>query len=112
MHATPVHSHTSLVRSSPAARAVLTESPTRIELWFAERLEPAYSWMSVRSAATGARVDKEKTLVVGPEDPKRLSVAVFTLRPGEYTVHYRVTSVDGHVLESSFDFKVRARTDR
>lgn len=101
------HAHTSLVRSSPAARAILEMPPSRVELWFAERLEAAYSSMSVWSAS-GSRLDKQD-VVVGPDDPKRLSVGVFTLRPGAYTVRYRVLSVDGHVLESSFVFTVGLR---
>lgn len=99
--------HTSLVRSSPAARAILEVTPHRVELWFAERLEAAYSSVSVWSAS-GARVDKQD-VTVGPDDPKRLSVGVFTLRPGTYTVRYRVLSVDGHVLESSFVFTMGLR---
>ena len=35
--------HAVLVRSSPAHRAVLTQAPERVDLWFNERLEPAYS---------------------------------------------------------------------
>jgi hypothetical protein len=99
-------SHASLVKSSPAARAVV-EPPLKVELWFNERLEAAYSSLAVWSA-DGKRVDRQDVLV-GPDDPRRLSVGVFTLRPGAYTVKYRVLSVDGHVIESSFTFTVRLR---
>ena len=101
--------HAALVKSAPAARSVV-EAPLRVDLWFNERLEAAYSSLSVWDA-DGRRVDRQDVLV-GPDDSKRLSVGLFTLRPGAYSVRYRVLSVDGHVIESTFAFTVRFRTDR
>jgi methionine-rich copper-binding protein CopC len=98
--------HAALVKAAPAARAVV-DTPHRVDLWFNERLEAAYSSVSVWDAG-GTRVDRQDVLV-GADDPKRLSVGVAPLRPGSYTVRYRVLSVDGHVIESSFTFTVRTR---
>lgn len=102
-----VDAHAVLVKSSPARRAVLATPPSRVELTFNERLEPAYSAMTV-STADNARVDDSK-VVVGPEDPRRLSVGVSALKPGTYSVKFRVLSVDGHVVEGTFPFEVRPR---
>lgn len=99
--------HAALVKSAPAARSSV-DAPLRIDLWFNERLESAYSSLSVWDV-DGRRVDRQDVLV-GPDDPKRLSVGLFTLRPGAYTVRYRVLSVDGHVIESTFVFTVRLRS--
>jgi methionine-rich copper-binding protein CopC len=99
-------SHATLVKSTPAARAVLAEPPPRVEMWFSERIEAAYAELSVWSA-TGARVDRQNALV-GPDDARRLSVRLLTLRPGVYTVRYRVLSIDGHVITSTFPFTVSA----
>jgi copper resistance protein C len=96
-----------LVKSSPPARETLAEAPTRVDLWFNERLEPAYSRVSVVNGQ-GVRVDLG-IATVSPDDAKRLSVSLPTLGPGRYTVHYRVLSVDGHVVESSLDFTIRRR---
>src|SRR5258705_8097471 len=41
--APPAGAHASLVRSTPAHRAVLGQMPERVQLWFNERLEPAHS---------------------------------------------------------------------
>jgi methionine-rich copper-binding protein CopC len=98
-------SHAYLVRSTPAARAVVTRPPERVQLWFNERLEPAYSRVSVWRE--GQRVDAGDVEVAAAE-PTRLSVAVPPLPAGAYTVRYRVLSVDGHVVESQFGFTVRA----
>jgi methionine-rich copper-binding protein CopC len=102
-----VAAHAVLVKSSPARRAVLTVAPSRVELTFNERLEPAYSSVSV-AAADSARVD-DGNVVVGPEDPRRLSVGLAALKPGTYTVKFRVLSVDGHVVEGTVPFEVRPR---
>lgn len=101
-----VGAHASLVRSVPAHRAVLGQVPERVQLWFNERLEPAYSTVSVWNEA-GAQVDT-RDVTVGPDDPRRLSVTVETRQPGLYTVKYRVLSVDGHIVDNRFTFTVKA----
>src|SRR5262245_62426070 len=102
----PAASHAALLRSSPAARMAVSQSPPRVELWFSERLEPAYSSLSVWNES-GARVDGQDVMV-GPEDSHRLSVSLAPLPTGTYVVRYRVLSVDGHVLEASFTFTVKS----
>ncbi len=101
-----VGAHASLMRSVPAHRAVLGQVPERVQLWFNERLEPAYSTVSVWNEA-GAQVDA-RDVTVGPDDPRRLSVTVETRQPGLYTVKYRVLSVDGHIVDNRFTFTVKA----
>jgi methionine-rich copper-binding protein CopC len=84
--------HASLVRSSPAARATLTRSPERVDLWFNERVEPKFSRVSVLNDQD--QVVDTGEMVVGPDDARKLSV--------------RVLSVDSHVVEGQFQFTVRA----
>jgi hypothetical protein len=98
-------SHAYLVRSAPAARAVVGRAPERVQLWFNERLEPAYSRLSVWNR-DGQRVDAGD-VQVAPTEPTRLSVGVPPLPAGAYTVKYRVLSVDGHVVQAQFGFTVR-----
>jgi copper resistance protein C len=98
--------HAVLVKAVPPQRAALTESPPRVELWFNERLEPAYSRVTVTDEA-GKQVDL-RDVTVSKEDPKRLSLSLPPLGPGRYTVRFRVLSVDGHVVESSLTFTVKS----
>lgn len=98
--------HSLLVRSDPARRAAVSRAPERVRLWFSERLEPAYATLSVWSEA-GKQVDAGDA-EVDASDPALLSVGTHALGPGHYTVRFRVLSVDGHVVESSFTFTVRA----
>jgi len=103
--APPASAHAVLVKSSPASRSVLSYSPAAVDLWFNERLEAAFSSVSVWNAA-GARVDR-RDAAVSPDDGKRLSVSLGALASGTYTVRFRVLSVDGHVVEASFPFTVK-----
>ena len=100
-----VPAHSILVRSQPAQRAIVTRPPERVQMWFSERLEPAYASASVWNEA-GKQVDAGDAKV-DASDPALLSVSTPNLGPGRYTVRYRVLSVDGHVLESSYGFTVR-----
>ena len=96
--------HSLLVRSQPAQRATVTRPPERVQMWFSERLEPAYASASVWNEA-GKQVDGGDAKV-DASDPSLLSVSTPNLGPGRYTVRYRVLSVDGHVVESSYTFTV------
>jgi hypothetical protein len=100
--------HAVLVRSAPPHRAVLAQTPERVDLWFSEPLEAAYSMVSVWNEA-GGQVD-DRNVTVGPDDPRRLSVSLSTRAPGLYTVKYRVLSVDGHVVESRITFTVKGQS--
>ena len=100
-----VFAHALLRKSEPAQRAVLSRPPAQVRLWFNERLEAAFSELSVRDAGGKAVTDEPAS--VPAEDPKRLELALPSLRPGTYTVRYKVLSVDGHTVKASFKFTVK-----
>jgi hypothetical protein len=100
-------SHAQLVKSVPARRAVLVRPPARVQLWFNERLEPAFARLSVWTQQ-GTQVDQQDARVAS-DDPKQLSVSLPPLEPGTYVVRFRVLSVDGHVVEAEFPFTIRGR---
>lgn len=99
--------HAVLVRSSPANRAVVAQAPSRVQLWFNERIEPAYARLTVVDAQD-LPIDSGE-VIVGPEDPRLLSVRLPALEPGRYTARYRVLSVDGHIVEGEVSFTLRPR---
>ena len=97
--------HASLIKSAPARRAQIFKSPAQIQLWFSERLEARFSSLRVINSS-GKRVDLGN-VAVSTDDPKRISVGVNPLAPGQYKIRFRVLSVDGHVVEDEVPFTIR-----
>jgi methionine-rich copper-binding protein CopC len=75
-----------------------------VKLWFSERLEPAYSSIQVQNER-GETVDRRDTRI-DPSNPLVLKVGLQSLERGVYTVIWRVLSVDSHVTEGRFTFRV------
>lgn len=97
--------HAVLLKTAPPARAVLREAPREVALFFNERLEPAYSTVTL-SREEGAVLETGRASVSG-QDARRLALPLPLLGPGSYVVRYRVLSVDGHLAEGRFGFVVR-----
>jgi hypothetical protein len=97
--------HAMLVKAEPARRAVLSRGPAQVRLWFNERLEPAFSTLSVRDA--DGRPVEHQSPQVAARDPKLLELALPVLPAGTYTVRYQVLSIDGHTVKSSYSFTVK-----
>ena len=96
--------HAALQRADPRVGSTVRTSPAQVRLWFTEQLEPAFSSVQVVDKS-GQRVDKGDS-EVDPAGPKQLRVSLPALQPGTYKVIWRVLSVDGHVTEGSFTFRI------
>jgi methionine-rich copper-binding protein CopC len=96
------HAHLENAVPAPASRVEI--APGEVTLDFTEPLEPELSSIEVRDAG-GGRVD-DGAAHVAPGDGKRLSVGLRPLRQGSYKVLWRVTSIDTHRSEGSFEFTV------
>lgn len=105
--APPAAAHALLVSSRPAPGASLPRSPSRLLLSFTEAPDPVLSTVRVLDAAgrVVGGVSPERPL---PGRPAVLQVALSRpLADGLYTVVWRtVSTVDGHVAQSSFPFAV------
>jgi methionine-rich copper-binding protein CopC len=73
-------------------------------LWFTQELEPAFSRVQVFNEG-GQRVDQGSN-GVDSRDRTLLRVLVAPIGPGKYKVVWRVISVDTHVSEGDFTFRV------
>lgn len=94
--------HATRVATDPVENTELNQSPQKVSAMFSEALQPEFAAMTV----------------VGPDgnlwstgDPQVdgavVSVGVRPLGPsGTYTVNYRVTSADGHVVAGSWSFRL------
>jgi copper resistance protein C len=96
--------HSGLQRAEPPVESTLKRSPKELKLYFSERLEPAYSRARVEDGQ-GARVDRDDSRV-DRSNPLLLRVTLPPLAPGTYTVIWRVLSVDSHITEGRFMFRV------
>lgn len=96
--------HSFLEGAEPRPGSTVKTVPADVRLRFTERLEAAYSTVRVTDEA-GRRVDRgEAHMEAGA--PKRLRVPLLPIEPGRYTVRWRVLSVDSHVVEGEFTFRL------
>ncbi|MFL0178586.1 MULTISPECIES: copper resistance protein CopC [unclassified Mycobacterium] len=94
--------HAVLVSTDPARDAQLSRGPERVSATFNEQLQSDFAAMTV-VGPDGHLWSTGDTRVDGAV----ASVAVRPLGPtGTYTVHYRVTSADGHVVSGSWPFEL------
>ena len=105
IHTSQVYAHATLTKSEPPRRATLSVPPKHIQLWFNEEIEGSYASISVIDSDENSVTDAVPELV--PDDLKSVVLPIPELKSGRYTVKYRVLSVDGHVVESSFGFMVK-----
>src|SRR5262245_16677996 len=103
----PAEAHANLVRSEPAAGAVLEAAPGELRLWFSEQPEASYSEVRLFDRAGqplaglgAARIGSEPGLLIVPLDSPP---------PGVYTVAWRALSaVEGHGTAGAFAFALGA----
>ena len=110
VHAAPALAHSMLVKAEPPRRAVLAKAPTQVRLWFNEEIESAYASLVVLD--TGKNPVTEVKPQLAPDDQKSIVLPLPELTPGKYSVKFRVLSVDGHVVESYFDFTVKGTVQK
>ncbi|HQV89785.1 MAG: copper resistance CopC family protein [Nitrosomonas sp.] len=100
-----VLAHATLVKSDPPRRASLSSSPKQIQLWFNEKIEGSYASVTVLDSNKKSITENNPEVVL--DDPKSVVLNIPQMEPGRYTVQYRVMSVDGHVIASSYDFSIK-----
>ena len=93
--------HAMLDHSEPRVGNKVANAPRAVTLWFSQKLEPAFSNITVTNAK-GERVDVGKTRVSG----NQMSVSLRSAGTGTYRVNWRVLSADTHTTEGSFTFQV------
>jgi methionine-rich copper-binding protein CopC len=98
------HAHAFMDHADPKVGSVQRTAPAEVRIWFSEPLENVFSSIQVLDA-TGRRVDVGDARV-DAQDRSLLRVRLATLAPGTYTVNWRVVSVDTHVTQGRFTFRV------
>jgi methionine-rich copper-binding protein CopC len=95
--------HAVLVKAVPGQDAVLDKSPPTVSVWFNEALEAAFSSLAVEDSR--GQVVAQGALASLPDNGLSLRLPA-PLAAGSYRLHYRVLSVDGHIVEGSSPFVI------
>jgi methionine-rich copper-binding protein CopC len=93
--------HAFLDHAEPRVGNTVASPPHQVILWFTQKLEPAFSSVTVTNAA-GERVDSGKARVSG----EQMSVPLRSIGSGTYHVNWHALSVDTHTTEGHFSFQV------
>src|SRR6202790_292327 len=96
-----VAAHAFLDHAEPRVGNSVATAPREVRLWFTQKLEPAFSTVSVTDEA-GQRVDTGKARVSGDT----MAISLRQIGAGTYRVNWRVLSVDTHSTNGNFSFKV------
>jgi copper resistance protein C len=100
----PALAHATLIREEPAAGASLAESPDQVRLRFNEPVDAEFEPVRVYDSE-GSRVDRDDARI-DPDDARVLVADLESLPEGSYRVEWRITSIDGHVIEDAYAFNV------
>src|SRR6516225_2278004 len=93
--------HAFLDHAEPRVGNKVASPPREVTLWFTQKLEPAFSSVTVTNAA-GQRVDSGKARVSG----NQMAVSLRPGGTGTYHVSWKVLSVDTHTTNGNFTFQV------
>ncbi len=93
--------HAFLDRAEPRVGNKVASPPRQVTLWFTQKLEPAFSGVTVTNA-TGERIDVGKPRVSG----NQMSVSLRPGGAGTYRVNWHVLSVDAHTTDGNFTYEV------
>jgi copper resistance protein C len=104
--------HTVLVRTIPAAGAVVAQPPHEVRFWFNEPIERQFSRIEVFRTSVdpgtgavqpGERIDQG--WLPGPRAAREAGVRLpEALAPGRYIVQWFVLAIDAHRTQGSFMF--------
>jgi copper resistance protein C len=99
-----LEAHAFLKDAEPGVGSTVQTSPNEVKIRFTENIEPAFSSIQVFDASN-SQVDK-RDVHLDRSDHALLRVSLPQLGVGTYKVVWRVVSVDTHVTNGSFTFRV------
>jgi copper resistance protein C len=99
-----LEAHAFLKDANPGVGSTVQTSPSEVRIRFTENIEPAVSSIQVFDAS-GKEVDK-RDLYLDRSDHALLHISLPQLGMGIYKVVWRVVSVDTHVTNGNFTFRV------
>lgn len=103
--------HLRLERAEPAVDTVVSAAPEELRLFYSE--EPHLATTSVQMMAEDESVVTLASPLADADNNQLIRVGVEgEMAPGMYTVAWRTTSADGHVVRGDYRFTVSAAGPR
>ena len=100
--AVPAEAHAVLLKSFPAAAAVVTTPSTPVSLTFNSRIDGRRSRLTLVGPGSS-----ELPLALEPQtSPNALTSTLRDLKAGAYRLRWQVLAVDGHITRGEVSFRV------
>ena len=97
--------HLSLKRSAPGRDSIVSVAPRAITLWFTQKPEIAVTTMSLQDA-NSTKVTLSAVRFGAADETIIVADIKGPMRPGLYTVQWKTSSRDGHLVRGDFGFTV------
>jgi methionine-rich copper-binding protein CopC len=101
--------HSSMIEQFPKGNETISDMPLEVKLSFDEELLDLGSGNSVIVRnPEGTEITTGPTVLVSSKISRKLTASTL---PGKYSVSYRVVSADGHVVEGTYQFTLRTKSE-
>ncbi len=103
-----VSAHLKVDKTFPVSDATVATAPARIQVWFSQAPIVAVSGLVLEGPAGKIELGKVAPgMAEGKADNSVVAPVVGTVAPGVYTVSWRTSGADGHILTGTFQFTVK-----
>jgi len=103
----PALAHAVLIDSMPAPQSHVQAGPLAIVFRYNSRIDSGRSKLTL--TAPGPNGGSTTTRLATHGEGADLLDAAVTLTPGDYTLHWQVLAIDGHITRGNVPFTVDAR---
>ena len=101
--------HSSMIEQFPKGNETISDMPLEVKLSFDEELLDLGSGNSVIVRnPEGTEITTGPTVLLSSKISRKLAASTM---PGKYSVSYRVVSADGHVVEGTYQFTLRTKSE-
>lgn len=97
--------HLKVDKTLPPTGATVTTAPTQIQVWFSQTPTVAVSGLSLEGPSGKVELGKVTAgMADGKADNSVVASVVGVVAPGKYTVSWKTSGADGHMLTGTFEF--------
>ncbi|MSO48354.1 MAG: copper resistance protein CopC [Acidobacteria bacterium] len=97
--------HLKVDKTFPVSGATVTTAPTQIQVWFSQAPTVAVSGLTLEGPSGKVELGKVIAgMADGKADNSLVAFVVGTVASGAYTVSWKTSGADGHILTGTFEF--------